>query len=140
MDVPRVVGPVREKPNGAFVKVAYWVIAGLLAAIYGFGGVKKLVQSQDQLRPMMGWVDAMPMSRVRMIGLVEVLGAVGVIVPALTGVAPGVAVAAAIGLALIQVGAFRLHLSRHELTDLPLNSALLVLAAAAAWLGASVWI
>jgi uncharacterized membrane protein len=122
------------------VKVAYWVIAGLLAAIYGFGGVKKLVQSQDQLRPMMGWVDAMPMSRVRMIGLVEVLGAVGVIVPALTGVAPGVAVAAAIGLALIQVGAFRLHLSRHELTDLPLNSALLVLAAAAAWLGASVWI
>jgi uncharacterized membrane protein len=131
---------VREKPNGAFVKVAYWVIAGLLAAIYGFGGVKKLVQSQDQLRPMMGWVDAMPMSRVRMIGLVEVLGAVGVIVPALTGVAPGVAVAAAIGLALIQVGAFRLHLSRHELTDLPLNSALLVLAAAAAWLGASVWI
>jgi uncharacterized membrane protein len=131
---------VREKPNGAFVKVAYWVIAGLLAAIYGFGGVKKLVQSQDQLRPMMGWVDAMPMSRVRMIGLVEVLGAVGVIVPAVTGVAPGVAVAAAIGLALIQVGAFRLHLSRHELTDLPLNSALLVLAAAAAWLGASVWI
>jgi uncharacterized membrane protein len=122
------------------MKVAYWVIAGLLAAIYGFGGVKKLVQSQDQLRPMMGWVDAMPMSRVRMIGLVEVLGAVGVIVPALTGVAPGVAVAAAIGLALIQVGAFRLHLSRHELTDLPLNSALLVLAAAAAWLGASVWI
>jgi uncharacterized membrane protein len=131
---------VREKPNGAFVKVAYWVIAGLLAAIYGFGGLKKLVQSQDQLRPMMGWVDAMPMSRVRMIGLVEVLGAVGVIVPAVTGVAPGVAVAAAIGLALIQVGAFRLHLSRHELTDLPLNSALLVLAAAAAWLGASVWI
>jgi uncharacterized membrane protein len=131
---------VREKPNGAFVKVAYWVIAGLLAAIYGFGGVKKLVQSQDQLRPMMGWVDAMPMSRVRMIGLVEVLGAVGVIVPALTGVAPGVAVAAAIGLALIQIGAFRLHLSRHELTDLPLNSVLLVLAAAAAWLGASVWI
>jgi uncharacterized membrane protein len=131
---------VREKPNGAFVKVAYWVIAGLLAAIYGFGGLKKLVQSQDQLRPMMGWVDAMPMSRVRMIGLVEVLGAVGVIVPALTGVAPGVAVAAAIGLALIQIGAFRLHLSRHELTDLPLNSVLLVLAAAAAWLGASVWI
>jgi uncharacterized membrane protein len=122
------------------MKVAYWVIAGLLAAIYGFGGVKKLVQSQDQLRPMMGWVDAMPMSRVRMIGLVEVLGAVGVIVPALTGVAPGVAVAAAIGLALIQIGAFRLHLSRHELTDLPLNSVLLVLAAAAAWLGASVWI
>ncbi len=41
--------------------VAYWVIAALLAAIYAFGGAKKLVQSSDQLRPMMGWVDVMPM-------------------------------------------------------------------------------
>jgi hypothetical protein len=76
------------------VKVAYWVIAGLLAAVYGFSGVKKLVQSQDQLRPMMGWVDTMPMSRIRMIGLLEVLGTVGVIVPPLSGIAPGMAVAA----------------------------------------------
>jgi hypothetical protein len=122
------------------VHVAYWVIAALLAVIYAFGGAKKLLQSPDQLRPMMGWVDVMPMPLVRTIGLLEVLGAVGVILPPLTGIAPGTAIAAAIGLAIIQVGAFRLHLSRHELSDLPLNSALLVLAVAAAWLGASVWI
>lgn len=47
--------------------VAYWVIAALLAAIYVFGGVKKVVQSADQLRPMMGWVDVMPMPLVRTI-------------------------------------------------------------------------
>jgi hypothetical protein len=122
------------------VHVAYWVIAALLAVIYAFGGAKKLLQSPDQLRPMMGWVDVMPMPLVRTIGLLEVLGAVGVILPPLTGIAPGTAIAAAIGLAIIQVGAFRLHPSRHELSDLPLNSALLVLAVAAAWLGASVWI
>jgi uncharacterized membrane protein len=121
------------------LKVAYWVIAGLLAAVYAFSGVKKLVQSQDQLRPMMGWVDTMPVSRIRIIGLLEVLGTVGVIAPPLSGIAPGVAVAAAIGLALIQIGAFRLHLSRHELANLPLNAALLVLSGAAAWLGAALW-
>jgi len=122
------------------VHVAYWVIAALLAAIYVFGGAKKLLQSQDQLRPMMGWVDAMPMPLVRTIGLLEVLGAVGVILPPLTGIAPGLAIAAAIGLAIIQIGAFALHLSRHELADLPLNAVLLVLAVAAAWLGTSVLI
>jgi len=121
------------------LKVAYWVIAGLLAVVYGFSGVKKLVQSQDQLRPMMGWVDTMPMSRIRMIGLLEVLGTIGVIAPPLSGITPGVAVAAAIGLALIQIGAFRLHLSRHEPANLPLNAVLLVLAIAATWLGAALW-
>ena len=120
--------------------VAYWVIAALLAAVYVFGGAKKLLQSQDRLRPMMGWVDVMPMPLVRTIGLLEVLGAVGVILPPLTGIAPGLAIAAAIGLALIQIGAFALHLSRRELADLPLNAVLLVLAVAAAWLGTSVLI
>jgi hypothetical protein len=126
-------------PIGVSVKLAYWIIAGLLAAIYGFGGMKKLGQSRDQLRPMMGWVDTMPMPRVRLIGLLEVLGAVGLILPPLTGIAPAVAIVAAIGLVLIQIGAFRLHLSRHELSDLPLNVLLLAMAVAAAWLGASAW-
>lgn len=119
--------------------VAYWIIATVLAAIYVFGGAKKLLQSPAQLRPMMGWVDVMPLARVRMIGLVEVLGAAGVILPPLTGIVPGLAIAAAVGLMIIQIGAFRLHLSRHELSDLPLNVVLLVLAATAALLGASVW-
>jgi uncharacterized membrane protein len=119
--------------------IAYWIVAGLLAAVYAFGGAKKLVQSQQQLAPMMGWVDTVPMRQVRLIGLVEVLGALGLILPPLTGVAPGLAVAAAIGLAVVQIGAFRLHLSRHELGDLPLNVGLFALAVAAAWVGAIVW-
>lgn len=121
------------------MKIAYWIIAVLLGVIYAFGGVKKLVQSRDQLRPMMGWVDTMPMPRVRLIGLLEVLGAVGLILPPITGIAPALAIGAAIGLVLIQIGAFRLHLSRHELSDLPLNVILLAMAATAVWLGASLW-
>lgn len=121
------------------MRIAYWIIAVLLGVIYAFGGAKKLVQSREQLRPMMGWVDTMPMPRVRLIGLLEVLGAVGLILPPITGIASALAIGAAIGLVLIQIGAFRLHLSRHELSDLPLNVILLAMAAAAAWLGASLW-
>ena len=43
-----------------FVKIAYWIIAGLLAALYLYSGGLKLVQSQEQLQPMMKWVDRTP--------------------------------------------------------------------------------
>ena len=118
--------------------VAYWVIAGLLAAFYTFAGGKKVLQSREQLEPMMGWVDVVPMPLVRTIGALELLGALGLILPPLTGIAPGLAIAAAIGLVIIQIGGIDLHVSRHELEPLPLNVVLLALAAVAAWLGTSV--
>ncbi|MFG3099399.1 DoxX family protein [Streptomyces sp. NPDC048182] len=71
------------------------------------------------------------------VGLLEVLGALGLVLPPLTGVAVGLAVAAAVGLVLLQVGAMALHLSRGEVEETGLNVVLLVLAAVAAWLGAA---
>ncbi|NUR50655.1 MAG: DoxX family protein [Hamadaea sp.] len=114
--------------------VAYWILAGLLALFYAYAGGKKIAQSPDQLRPMMGWVDQVPLPLVRTIGTLEVLGAIGLILPKLTGVLPGLAIAAAIGLALIQVGGIALHLSRGEARLIGLNIVLLVLAAVTAWL------
>jgi hypothetical protein len=61
------------------------------------------------------------MPLVRTIGVLEILGAVGLILPPMTGIAPWLATAAAIGLALIQVGAVALHLSRGEARDIWLN-------------------
>jgi hypothetical protein len=116
------------------MEIAYWIVAGLLAVFYLYSGGLKVVRSQDQLRPMMGWVDQVPMPLVRTIGVLEILGAAGLILPKLTGIAPGLAVAAAIGLVLIQAGAIVVHLSRGETRLIGLNIALLVAAAAAAWL------
>ena len=117
------------------MEIAYWIVAGLLAVFYLYAGGKKVVQSQQQLQPMMGWVDTVPMPLVRTIGVLEVLGSVGLILPPLTGVAPALAVAAAIGLVLIQVGGIVVHVSRGEARLIGLNIALLVAAAVAAWLG-----
>ncbi|ASW55348.1 DoxX family protein [Plantactinospora sp. KBS50] len=117
------------------MELAYWIIAALLAVFYLYAGGKKVAQSREQLQPMMGWIDRVPMPFVRAIGTLEILGAVGLILPPLTGIASWLAIAAAIGLVLIQVGGMVVHLSRGETRQIGLNIGLLVVAAVAAWLG-----
>ena len=119
--------------------VAYWVVAGLLAAFYVYAGGKKLVQSPDELRPMMAWVDSMPLAQVRAIGAVEVLGAAGLLLPPLTGVAPWLALVAAVGFVVLQVLGGALHVRRGETSVIGLNVALVVVAAVTAWL-ATAWL
>lgn len=116
------------------MRVAYWIVAALLALFYLYAGGIKVARSKDQLRPMMGWVDSVPLRLVRTIGVLEVLGALGLILPPLTGIAAGLALAAATGLALIQVGGMSLHLRRGEAAVIWLNIVLLVLAGVAIWL------
>ena len=118
--------------------VAYWVLAVLLGTLYVYSGGRKVSQTKDQLRPMMAWVDDLPLGLVRAIGVLELLGTVGLVVPPLTGVAPWLALAAAVGFVLLQVGAVDVHVSRGEVRDLWLNVTLLVLAAITVWV-ATVW-
>jgi uncharacterized membrane protein len=119
--------------------IAYWIVAGLLAVMYLYSGGVKLVRSAEQLRPMMAWVDTMPLAAVRVIGLLEILGAVGLILPPLAGVLTWLTVAAAVGLVVVQIGGITLHLRRGEVRVLGLNVVLLVLAAIEVWL-ATVWL
>jgi hypothetical protein len=116
------------------MKLAYWIVAGLLALLYLYSGGLKVVRSKDQLRPMMGWVDSVPLRLIRTIGVLELLGALGLILPPLTGITPALALAAAIGLVLIQIGGMSLHLSRGEAKMIGLNVVLLILAGVAVWL------
>ncbi|GAA2625200.1 DoxX family protein [Paractinoplanes durhamensis] len=121
------------------MEIAYWIVGGLLALFYVFAGVQKVSQSQDKLRPTMGWVDQIPMRVVRLIGVLEILGGLGLILPPLTRIAPGLALAAAIGLVLIQIGGLIVHLRRGETSVIWLNIVLLILAAVAGWL-ATTWL
>lgn len=114
--------------------VAYWIVAGLLALFYLYAGGQKIARSQEQLAPMMKWVDTVPMPMVRIIGTIEILGAAGLVLPPLTGIAPVLAIVAAVGFAVLQVLAAGLHLSRGEVRETSLNVVLIVLAGVAAWL------
>ena len=80
---------------------ALWIAQGLLAALFLFAGVMKLVLPLDQ---MTGPIP-LPGAFLRFIGVVEVLGAVGLILPSLLGIRPGLTPLAAGGLVIIMVGA-----------------------------------
>ncbi|MBO2454729.1 DoxX family protein [Actinomadura barringtoniae] len=118
--------------------VAYWIFADLLAAFYLYAGFIKIVRSRERLEPMMQWVDTTPMPAVRAIGVVEVLGALGLILPPLTGIASWLAFAAATGFVLLQLGATRVHLRRGD-RQIVLNIVLILAAAVTAWL-ATTWL
>jgi hypothetical protein len=76
---------------------------------------------------------------VRTIGVLEVLAAIGLIVAPLPGIAAWLALAAAIGIMIVQIGGIILHLRRGEANVIWLNIVLVVTAGVAAWL-ASVWV
>jgi hypothetical protein len=113
------------------VNVVLWIAAGLLAVLYLFAGGMKLATPREKLleNPNMGWVADFSEAAVKGIGAVEILGALGLILPRALDIAPVLTPLAATGLALVQVGAIVVHARRKETKALPMNVVLLVLAA-----------
>ena len=118
------------------MNIAYWIAAGPLALFYLYAGALKATRTRDQLRPMMAWVDRMPLPAVRALGIVEMLGAAGLLLPPLTGIAPWLAWAAAIGFVLLQTGAITVHLTGDD-RRITLNVGLIATAALTTWLAAT---
>lgn len=120
--------------------ITYWILAGLLALVFAAAGGMKTVRPQDQLGESgLAWAAAFPAWSVKVIGVLEVLGAVGVILPPLVNIAPVLAPIAATGLAVTMVGAIITHLMRGEAKAVPMNLVLLALSAATAWIGFILW-
>ena len=108
--------------------VVLWIVQGLLALAYVMAGGMKASRPLDVLGKSMAWVRAVPPAFVRFIGVAEVLGAIGIILPLATGILPWLTVAAAVGLVIVQVCAIAFHLARGETQRLPMNAVLLLLA------------
>ena len=115
--------------------LALWITAILLTLVYIMAGGIKVVRSKAQLQLMMPWVEDFSEPQVTLIGALGLLGALGVILPLATGIAPVFTPIAAIGLVLLQIGAITVHVRRGERSSLGVNFFLLVLAAAVAVLG-----
>jgi uncharacterized membrane protein len=96
------------------MNIALWVAAGVLALAYLGAGATKLAQPKDKLRPRMPWVDDFSAGQIKGIGAVEVLGALGLILPGVTGIAPILVPLAATGLAIVAVLASVMHLRRGD--------------------------
>jgi uncharacterized membrane protein YphA (DoxX/SURF4 family) len=111
------------------MEIALWIVQALLAAIFLATGMTKLTQPRLKMAAgPMTWAADVSDRQFRTIGLLEVLGAVGVILPAALGVAPTLTALAAIGLALTMVGAIVTHVRMGETDRLAVPIVVLVLA------------
>jgi putative oxidoreductase len=126
----RVSGDVR--PSKA-LHVALWVVQGLLGAMFLAVGAMKATQPIAALVDTLGWPAAVPAALVRVIGVAEFLGGLGLILPAAIRVKPMLTPLAGVGLAMVLVLAAIFHISRGELGALPLPLVLGGLAAFVAW-------
>ncbi|MFG1606078.1 DoxX family protein [Actinoplanes sp. NPDC049265] len=115
------------------MNIALWVIAGVVAAGFLFSGIFKLALPHDKYIEAQPWAADAPRWAPAAIGVLEVLGAVGVILPALLSVAPSLVPVAATGLVLVMAGAVVMHLWRREYPALAPSGVLLILAAVVAW-------
>jgi hypothetical protein len=115
------------------MNIALWIIAGLVAAGFLFSGLFKLVLPREKYVASQPWAAQAPPWAPAAIGVLEVLGATGVILPGAIDVAPILVPVAATGLALVMTGAVLMHLRRREFPALGPSGVLLILAVAVAW-------
>lgn len=111
--------------------VAFWIITGLLALAYLGAGLMKLARPKEALASSgMGWTEDFTTGPVKLIGLAEVIGALGLVLPALLSVAPVLSPIAALALAALMIGAVVVHIRRKEPVVAPLVLAVLSIVAA----------
>ncbi len=113
--------------------IGLWIAQGLLAAMFLMAGANKLFQPIAELAKMLPWVTEVPSALVKLIGASELLGGLGLILPALLRIKPQLTVLAAVGLALVMLLAAFFHISRGETSVISMNVVVLLVAVFVAW-------
>lgn len=112
------------------MNTALWITQGFLALIFLYSGWMKATRTEQRLVAIgQTGVEHLPLPLIRFIGISEILGVVGLIVPWLTRINPALTPIAALCLGLIMVPAAIIHYRRHEKRTMLLNVAILILCA-----------
>ncbi|HEY8383257.1 MAG TPA: DoxX family protein [Microvirga sp.] len=127
--------PLSAAPDstGKPLRIALWVAQGVVAAMFFMSGSMKLATPIAELAAMMPWTGQVSPVFVRFIGLVDLAGGIGILLPALTRIQPRLTVLAALGCVVLQVLAFGFHAYRGEFAVLPMNVVLFALSAFVLW-------
>ena len=122
-----------ERKNNKTLNIALWVAQVLLAAMFLMAGIMKATQPIEELSQSMTWVNDFSAGMVRFIGISELLGGIGLLLPALLRIKPIFTPLAALGLFIIMVLAFIYHISNAEYQALGINLILGAIAVFIAW-------
>jgi hypothetical protein len=106
------------------MNIALWIAQTVLALIFVAAAIPKLVLSRGRLAEKMTWTRDASDLAVKLLGAAELLGAVGLILPGLVGIAPILTPIAAACLFVVLVGALVMKLRLHESPGLPAVAAL----------------
>ncbi|MEH1124172.1 DoxX family protein [Micromonospora sp. CPCC 206061] len=117
------------------MNIVLWIVAALLAVLFLGAGGAKLAQSKEKLAasPKMAWTEDFSPGIIKMIGALEVLAAIGLILPAALDIVPILVPLAALGLVALMVGAALTHARRRENQAIVMNLVLIVLAGVVTW-------
>ena len=104
------------------METVIWIAQGLLAAVLVMAGSMKLAQPKERLAASgQAWVEDFDAQQVKGIGVLEVLAAIGLVLPAALDLVPILTAIAASGVVLLMLGAGATHLRRGKLQMLPVN-------------------
>jgi hypothetical protein len=133
--LPRLSKRRQSSVKEQMMNLALWIAAGVLAAVLLVAATNKLVIPQEKLAtfPGGGWVEDFSPGALKAISTLEILGAVGLILPAVLGIAPVLVPLAATGAALLFCGAVITRLRRGEKVTIMVDLIYFALAVFVAW-------
>ncbi|HEX3921592.1 MAG TPA: DoxX family protein [Streptosporangiaceae bacterium] len=133
--LPRLGERRQSSIKEQMMNLALWIAAGVLAAVLLVAAINKLVIPREKLAafPGGGWVEDFSPGAITGISALEILGAVGLILPAVLGIAPVLVPLAATGAALLFAGAVITRLRRGEKLTIVVDLVYLALAVFVAW-------
>jgi uncharacterized membrane protein YphA (DoxX/SURF4 family) len=116
------------------MNLALWIVAIVLAVAFAGSGLMKQFVPKDKLVTSgQAWAQDFSPTSIRLIGLAEILGAIGLVLPAAVHIATMLVPLAAVGLALVMAGAVVVHARRKETMNIAANVVLIALAVFVAW-------
>lgn len=133
MPLAQATAAPATKSTGKWLRASIWLAQLIVAGLFCMAGATKISTPIPELSAMMPWTGDLPAAFVRVIGLIDLAGGIGILLPALTRIQPRLTVAAAVGCVVLQAMAFGFDAMRGEFAMLPLNVVLFALAAFVLW-------
>ncbi len=115
------------------LNIGLWCIQVLLALMFAGTGIWKLATPIPELAAKMPWMGEVSPTFLYVTALADLLGGLGVLLPSVTRIKPGLTVLAALGCVALQASAIAFHVSRGEVANTPFNFLLVGLAFFVAW-------
>jgi hypothetical protein len=115
------------------IHLSLWIVQGLLSLTFAGGGMWKLATPIPELASKMPWMGQVSPSFLYATAVFDILGGIGVLLPSVTRIKPGLTVLAALGCVALQASAIVFHFSRGEAANTPFNFLLVALSFFVAW-------